>query len=222
MKRNVSLEEISDGRLYGLNDMVKAGCGDCQGCSACCEDMGSSIILDPLDVYRLTTGLGQTFDELLLDKLELNVVDGVILPDLKMSGEQERCSFLDAEGRCSIHSLRPGICRIFPLGRYYENGGFRYFLQNRECRKENRSKVKVSKWIDTPELNKNQTYILTWHNFLKDAEEWIREQEDADFAKRLNLYLLNLFYRTSYDSQINFYEQFEQRMARMKETLLGE
>ena len=40
MKRNVSLEEISDGKLYTSNDMVKADCGDCQGCSACCHGMG--------------------------------------------------------------------------------------------------------------------------------------------------------------------------------------
>ena len=54
MKRQVSLEEISDGRLYGPNDLVKADCGDCRGCSDCCHGMGSSVILDPMDVYRLT------------------------------------------------------------------------------------------------------------------------------------------------------------------------
>ena len=36
MKRFVSMEEISDGRLYGADDMVRAGCGGCEGCSACC------------------------------------------------------------------------------------------------------------------------------------------------------------------------------------------
>ena len=34
MERNIRMEEISDGKLYGLNDMVKAGCEDCVGCSA--------------------------------------------------------------------------------------------------------------------------------------------------------------------------------------------
>lgn len=49
MKRNVSMEEISDGNLYELNDLVKAGCGGCQGCSTCCRGMGQSIVLDPLE-----------------------------------------------------------------------------------------------------------------------------------------------------------------------------
>ena len=57
MKRNIDMNEISDGKLYDINDMVKADCNDCKGCSACCQGMGQSIMLDPLDIYNLTVGL---------------------------------------------------------------------------------------------------------------------------------------------------------------------
>ena len=53
MKRNIDLNEISDGRLYSSGDMVKADCHDCAGCSACCRGMGDSIKLDPMDIWRL-------------------------------------------------------------------------------------------------------------------------------------------------------------------------
>lgn len=129
MKRNVSLNEISDGRLYDLNDLVEASCNGCKGAAVCCHGMGNSIILDPYDIYRLTTNLNLTFEELLIDKIELNVVDGVILPNLKMAGLREGCSFLGQEGKCSIHPYRPGICRIFPLGRVYDNHDFKYFYR---------------------------------------------------------------------------------------------
>ena len=129
MKRYVSLEEISDGHLYTSEDLVKAGCGDCKGCSNCCRSMADTIILDPLDAFRLTKGLSCTFETLLAGRLELGVVDGIILPHMKMSGAPACCSFLNEEGRCTIHSIRPGFCRLFPLGRYYENRSFRYFLQ---------------------------------------------------------------------------------------------
>ena len=52
MKRNVDLNEISDGRLYSANDMVKVECGDCAGCSACCQNMGTSVVLDPMDIWK--------------------------------------------------------------------------------------------------------------------------------------------------------------------------
>ena len=53
MKRNVSLEEISDGRLYGEQDMVKADCHGCNGCHKCCTGMGNSVVLDPYDMRRM-------------------------------------------------------------------------------------------------------------------------------------------------------------------------
>ncbi len=218
MKRNVSLEEISDGRLYDENDMVKAGCNDCAGCSACCRGMGDSILLDPLDICRLSKRLGKSFEELLGECIELGVVDGVILPHMKMTGEKEQCAFLDEKGRCSIHDSRPGICRLFPLGRYYENGDFRYFLQTHECEKTNRTKVKVSKWIDTPALKENRDFIKNWHYFLNACEEMMKGAEEA-FCKNLNLYLLNLFYIRPYDGEELFYQQFAGRLRRAEEDL---
>ncbi len=215
MKRNVGLDEISDGKLYSANDMVKAGCGDCVGCHACCCGMGDSILLDPYDVYRLTTQLGKRFEELLTESVELGVVDGLVLPHLKMTGPQERCFYLNEEGRCAIHPHRPGICRLFPLGRYYENGSFQYFLQTGECKKQKRTKVKVGKWIDTPDLTENERFVTTWHYFLKDLEETLKQGDDA-LAKNLNLYLLNRFYLTSYDAERPFYRQFADRMRRVE------
>ena len=103
MRRNVSLEEISDGKLYGSNDMVKADCQDCQGCCDCCTGMGDSVILDPLDVHRLSVNLGKAPQELMEKELVLGVSDGNILPHLSMEGKEERCVFLNQEGRCSIH-----------------------------------------------------------------------------------------------------------------------
>ena len=118
MKRNIDLDQISDKKIYTANDMAKLGVDDCSGCHACCTGMGDSITLDPYDVYRLEKGLNKGFDELLAENLELRVADGVILPCLKL-GEKDACSFLSSEGRCSIHPYRPGICRLFPLGRIY-------------------------------------------------------------------------------------------------------
>ena len=98
---NKNLEEISDGKRYGLNDMVRAACNDCAGCSSCCEDMGESIILDPLDIYELTKILNRTSDNLFKEQIELHVADGMILANLKMT-DKNVCPFLK-EKSCSIH-----------------------------------------------------------------------------------------------------------------------
>lgn len=231
MLRNVSLEEISDGRLYGLNDMAKLGCNDCSGCSSCCRGMGNTIVLDPYDVWRLTGGLGVSLQQLLAGHLELNVVDGIILPNLKLAGDSEQCTFLNEAGRCSIHPYRPGICRLFPLGRYYEEDGFRYILQVNECEKQNRSKVKIRKWMDTPDMERYDAYIADWHAFLSKLRAKLEKEtlagassdaadEEAssqDLAKSISMYVLQQFYLLLYDTSRDFYSQYEARMAAAKE-----
>ena len=209
-----NLDEISDGKIYGLNDMVRAACNDCAGCSSCCEDMGDSIILDPFDIYELTANLGCSFEDLLKKEIGLTVADGMILPNLKMT-EENVCPFLNQEKRCSIHGFRPGICRVFPLGRIYEDDHLDYFLQLDGCVKANRSKVKVSKWLDTQELKKNQKYLIDWHAFRKKIEGILLEMEDENQKKTISMFLLNTFFVNPYDGKMDFYEQFYERMDRI-------
>lgn len=216
MDRYIDLNEVSDGKLYTANDLVKAGCGDCQGCSACCESMADTIILDPYDICCITNGLHVPAVSLLYHQIDLGVVDGVILPHIKMAGSANRCPFLTGEGRCSIHSFRPGFCRLFPLGRFYENRTFSYFLQTKECKKTNRTKVKIRKWIGVTDFERYETFITNWHYFLKDLQKPLTEG-DRDLAKRVNIEILQRFFLTPYKADTDFYSQFYERL----ETLLS-
>lgn len=216
MKRNVDMNQISDGKLYGLNDLVKADCNDCKECSACCEGMGQSIILDPLDVFHLTIGLSTTFEELLANAIELNMFDGVILPNLKMTGAKNACYYLNKEGRCSIHHIRPGICRLFPLGRFYEDDGFQYFLQVHECKNPNKTKIKVKKWIDTPNLQQNQLFVKEWHDFVVSTQEKLMLLSDETLIKKIDMFILQQFYIERYHETEDFYEQFNVRLEKAK------
>lgn len=217
MEREVLAEDLK--KLYKAGDLVKADCGGCQGCSACCQGMGDSIKLDPLDVYRLETNLGLTFEELMNRHMELHITEGSILPNLRMQGTKERCTFLNEEGRCVVHGFRPGLCRLFPLGRYYEEGGFSYYLQSQECPKKNKTKIKVGKWLDMPDLKKYEEFTAAWHFLLKDIRNLLEENQDEQLTKELNMYVLNLFYTKPYESGADFYVQFEERLEQMRKLL---
>lgn len=217
MEREVLAEDLK--KLYKAGDLVKADCGGCQGCSACCQGMGDSIKLDPLDVYRLETNLGLTFEELMNSHMELHITEGSILPNLRMQGTKERCTFLNEEGRCVVHGFRPGLCRLFPLGRYYEEGGFSYYLQSQECPKKNKTKIKVGRWLDMPDLKKYEEFAAAWHFLLKDIRNLLEENQDEQLTKELNMYVLNLFYTKPYESGADFYAQFEERLEQMRKLL---
>ena len=220
MKRMVDLKQVSDGRLYSSGDMVKADCRDCEGCSACCRGMGSSILLDPMDVWRLRRDLHKDFSTLIEKEAELGMADGMILPNMKMDVRTDACPFLDGNGRCSIHDSRPGLCRLFPLGKYYEENGFRYFLQIYEFRKKDRGKKKKKKWLGIPNLKAYEAYILSWHDFLEKCREGA-DTLDEEKRRTLALYVLRRFYELPYyaDSEENFYAEFAQRLAESEEKL---
>ncbi len=219
MIRNVDLADISDGRLYRGEDQVRADSLGCKGCSKCCHGMGDSIVLDPYDIYQLCGGLKVTFEQLLHQYIELGVVDSVTLPHILMDEKSEGCRFLNEEGRCRIHPVRPGFCRLFPLGRYYEDGEFSYFLQVKECPKK-RTKVKVRKWIGVSNFKKHEAFVKSWHYFLKDVERYILSVSDEEEKKNTNLYVLMMFFVKPYDYSMDFYLQFEQRLKTSQSLIL--
>ena len=93
MRREVTLEEISDGRLYEANDMVKADCQDCKGCFDCCTGMGDSVVLDPLDVWRLSQGLHLSADQLLTGKSNLALQTGTFCRILRWRAQRNDAYF---------------------------------------------------------------------------------------------------------------------------------
>lgn len=215
MKREIDINEISDGKLYNSNDMVKTDCHDCIGCSDCCRGMGNSILLDPMDIWRITQNLKTDFNSLMERYIELGIVDGLILPNLKLAGDGESCTFLNNKNRCSIHDFRPGICRLFPLGRIYNETGFQYFLQVHECSKKDKTKIKVKKWLGIADIKSYEKYIWDWHQFINQCEEALKEL-DEEQKKILTLYILKTFYQTVYSDE-NFYSDFYDRLEKTKE-----
>jgi len=203
-------------KLYDNNDMVKIGCHDCMGCSDCCKDMGQSIWLDPYDVYQLTTSLEKSLEQLLEKEIELHVEDGLILPNIRMVGEDTpKCSFLNKEGRCSVHSNRPGFCRLFPLGRNYEGDKLSYFLLEDACPVPNKSKMKVHKWLNIARIKEYEAFLVKWHTLTKGLRQFYLEySENESIIKALNMQFLQMFYLTAYEKE-DFYSQFYQRMEKL-------
>lgn len=207
---------MSEQVLYGSYKNVKIGCHDCKGCYACCQGMGDSVILDPYDFCCLEWGLDLSPDMLLSKQVQLNIHDGLILPNLTMAGEEERCAFLNEEGRCAVHAFRPGLCRLFPLGRSYEKDGLFYFVLNGACRAPGeRTKVKISDWIGQNPLDRYEKFLVDWHDYLKSLRNEIaagpKEEWEAAVKVR-SMELIKLFYLTPYEKNKDFFSQFYRRL----------
>ncbi len=209
MKRDLSFEDISDGKRYKAQDLAPTGTNDCKGCTECCRVTEDTIFLDPFDIYNLEKATGRTFEEMLETIITLRVSEGLIVPVL-MKRAEGPCVFLSAEGRCGIHYHRPGFCRMFPLGRIWnEDGTFDYFLQIHECPRLGGEKVLISDWLGIEHIEAYEGFIRAW----KEVSESIKLSTGSnDKALKLaNMRLLNEYFIKPYDTKNDFYSQFYSR-----------
>lgn len=209
----------TDGKFYEPEELVRANCQDCIGCCDCCKGMGDTIVLDPYDIWMMRRATGQTTQELLgSGMISLTMNGGLILPHIQMHSETDSCPFLNVEGRCSIHAYRPGMCRLFPLGRNYEDGKLNYILLTEECKKQNRSKIKVSRWIGVEPAKEYHLFVLRWHDFRKKLAEMFAEAGEEDI-KSLTMYVLQTFYFSFDASEDAFFAVFSQKLEDVERAL---
>lgn len=213
MKRDVTFEEISDGFRYKASDDALLPCNDCSGCHECCSVTADTILLDPKDIYELSKVLNKSFLDMQDKEIEFTVIDGVITPYL-CKNEDESCIFLDKNYRCSIHKNRPGFCRLFPLGRIYnEDGSFDYFVQIHECNYPHKAKQSIEKWLGIDEITQYEQYIVSWHEIISNIRDFACECDDENLSKQVMMKYLTAFYAKPYDTSSDFYTQFYERVA---------
>ncbi len=212
MQHKVNLDEISDGTLYTLNDMLRIGCDSCDGAASCCRFAEDTITLDPYDIYQLRQGTGLTFEALYSKQLiALSPVDGLLLPHLNFSTESGACPFLLDNGRCNIHAYRPGLCRLFPLARLIEDDKVQYLLQIHECPCNTKPKTKIKKWLELPDIEQYEAYLIQWNEILANTRKQLATASGQAELTAVTTEFLRNFYFTPYDTATGFYAQWALR-----------
>lgn len=213
MEHKVDLNEISDGKLYSLNDTVSLGCDGCHSLTEkakCCHFADDTITLDPFDIYELSC-TGRDFSTLFQQGiLALSPVDAVLLPHLNF-GDAGVCPFLAETGLCRIHANRPGLCRLFPLARGFRENNLFYLKQVHECPMQTGNPVTVKDWLGLADPKEYESFCLTWHQILSSFRTKLSSLKDHDAVTALSTQFLTFFYFAPYSSEAPFSEQFAAR-----------
>jgi len=107
------------------SDRVQLSCGTA-GCSANCCTNGPHIVLNPYEIALICRAAGISYEDL-LDLVETDRVNGF---PLVMLPREPSCPFWTHAG-CRVYDSRPLACRLFPLGRVFENGQSSFVLPGR-------------------------------------------------------------------------------------------
>jgi len=144
--REMTPDEIMSIPTLGLDDEINV---DCKACGKCCKNR-HDIILTPYDVYRISTYLGRTPMEVIKRYCEVYIAPTSKLPVVRVLPlpPKSACPFLHRK-KCSIHSKKPVVCKVFPLARLYfadGDGTSKYCLSETGCG-QSQKKITVREWI---------------------------------------------------------------------------
>lgn len=106
----------ADAVVLDLSDPFQAAC-DTDGCAANCCTKSAPIVLNPYEIALICSASGMSYEDLLdiVETDRANAFPLVMLP------RNPACHFFSGRG-CRIYAARPLACRLYPLGRVYENG----------------------------------------------------------------------------------------------------
>lgn len=127
-------------REIGLDEEFKFHCSMCGKCCIHRED----ILLNPKDVYSMSKELKITPEKLIDQYCEMYIGSDSRVPIVRLAprGQMRRCP-LFKNRKCIVHSAKPAVCAMYPLGRCMavENvpgadareGKTLYILNHTEC-----------------------------------------------------------------------------------------
>ena len=141
----------------------------CSRCCVCCRD--KTIHLNPYEIARLANNRGISTTRL-IEQFTTN--GGTVLK----SRQDGTCIFLDGEG-CTVHSDRPLVCRLYPLGRRVDFLGVEeFFLMGLEdsCRGVFHENGAVEKYLEEQDAAIFMRAADLYLDLLWNLLEEIREQ----------------------------------------------
>jgi len=106
----------ADARVLSESDLLQVSCG-VSGCTSNCCTKSAPIILNPYEI-ALVCRAGKMSYEDLLDIVDTDRARGF---PLVMLPRDPACHFWTGKG-CRIYQARPLACRLYPLGRVYDQG----------------------------------------------------------------------------------------------------
>lgn len=138
----------------------------CKRCGFCCNH--TIIALYPFDIKNICDELNISTKE--FQKYAVFKIDNVLRCLLN---NRPNCPFY--EKGCKIYSKRPIRCRLFPVGRIFENNEVLYILPEQRCIGfDTGKKQTVKEWLDKEDVKEYDDLTRRWNNFiirLKDKEK---------------------------------------------------
>jgi Fe-S-cluster containining protein len=188
----MNLNEIAkniDNLTIGLDDTFRFHCTQCGECCTHRDD----IMLNPMDVFRMAKELKMEPYEFIVRYCTwyIGYNSRVPIVCLKPVGPSMRCPMLK-DNKCAVHSVKPAVCALFPLGRYIkfdpgnygkdavQKGKVKYLLQPIMCGDTSETHT-VREWLSSFDVTSEDEFFILWHQHVAEIGGTLKE-----FEKKFN------------------------------------
>ena len=223
------LEDFENNAL-GLDDTFQFRC---RTCGKCCKNR-HDLILTTRDLYNIAGYFDRTMDYIVERYCDRFIGDTSRIPIVRLrpSGPEQACPLLRNK-RCLVHSVKPGICAIYPLGRGLkmektENGTAipevlepTYFMQTDACGARDQTHT-LGGWLEEFGIPIEDDFYPLWTEMIADLSKMFRGLESRKTPEGL-MVLIREFVFTAlyicYDPKRDLIPQFQNNIALLKNTM---
>lgn len=199
----------------------------CQLCGDCCRNVKDSVMLEPMDVYRLARHLrdrGEPVsgtEDVLARYAHASWLTDRFPVFLLNTGEPlDSCVFLN-DGRCSVYEARPRVCRMYPFTAAPGERGrdFLYYLCLEKPHHFADGVVKPKDWLVENFAREARDALKADYYALPAISRNIRAMNAEEFQQLTFQFLYYRYY--NYELDAPFLPQFLANLEKLKELTGG-
>lgn len=167
----ILLNEIR-GNLVGPEDTFTFGC---KMCGNCCRKRSEAIVITGYDLYNIAKANNMEATEALIKFTDCYRGTDSHLPVICLKERLDGSCSLLRKGKCTVQKDKPVVCRLYPLGRFFDGKEHRYFKQ-KACT-GNGETIKVKDWLEEFGIAELDEVGELWAKLLMSAAMYMRSIE---------------------------------------------
>lgn len=211
-------------KAVALNEQVPF---HCRLCGECCRYVKDSIMLEPMDTYRLARYLREhgnpvagTEDVLAQYAHASWLGDNFPIYLLNTGGTLDACVFLK-DGRCSVYDARPQVCRMYPFSAAPDERDldFRYFRCTEKSHHFAGGVVTFKDWLSENFTQEARKALRADYDVIPLLSRNLRAMSAEEFQHLLFQFLYYRYY--NYELDAPFLPQFLANLEKLKELTGG-
>ncbi len=188
----------------------------CSKCGTCCRNVRDSVMLEPLDAFRLLRHLSsqqphRPLHELLEEYAQLHMLSrGFFIYVLKTVEDSGTCIFLK-NNQCSIYPVRPRTCRLYPFSLEPTEQRMQWHLCLEQPHHFTGGHTTAREWERKNLTAEDKEFLRTEMAFLPRLGEVMKCTPQKHLTRAEALVLSYTYH--AYDLSLPFLPQYEQNMA---------